>query len=196
MVEQPPLEPGRVGQVEPVDRLPGLDQPQQPKAAIKQADIAVGSDHGRRMIADADAADQIALRAETLERQVQPGDQPRRARRSDQDGAVPRDAFGGRKFLAEQAGKAAAKLGPGRLPRRRSARPDELGRGRRILALPCRLDRPVAQPEVVAVLRARLARRDQGNEQQQDDQGQAMHYLLFLSTVGACLGMAKPWLSW
>ena len=198
MVEQAPLEPRRVGEVEPVDRLARLDQAQQPEGAVEHADIGVGERSPSPACSPMrDAADQIALRAKAIERQVQVRRPaalergvpitiaPSRVTRSAAGSGWPSRPARPRRSSAPAASSVADPLAP----------TSSVAAGAYRL-LPRRLDRAIAQPEVVAVLGARPGRRDHGGQQQQGEQGQAKHHIHFLSTILACTGMAKPRLSW
>ena len=60
--------------VERIQCLAGLDQPQEVKRAVQHPHVRIRRDDGDRLLVDADAADHVALSAGALERERQAGD--------------------------------------------------------------------------------------------------------------------------
>ncbi len=65
VIEHPELHLRALGDVEPIDGLPGLQQPQEVIRTVERADLAVGRDRGDLPVADPRRTNAIAFRTES-----------------------------------------------------------------------------------------------------------------------------------
>ena len=169
MVEDADLELGRVGDVELVDRLAGLEQLQETEHAVERADIAVACDDGHALALHRGAAEEIALPAQLRERQVEPLHQ-RRAGADDQHRAVPKLGTLLRQVPAEHPPIAPLELVDGSADRRAVAGRDDAADLRFIPRLRDGFERPIAQPEIISVFGIALIRKAETQKRRQNSQ--------------------------
>jgi hypothetical protein len=138
VVQQAVIDLGGRQDIQLVDALPRLDQAQIVEDAVQHADVAVGGDH--RGLAD--GSNEVALLARALQRQVQGRDGGRAGGGAQQNRRAVRD-----RRAADQAVQPALQLGA-RDFQCRGVGAGRDGPDRRTLG---RRQRPIAQPQVIAV---------------------------------------------
>src|SRR5262245_15989852 len=104
MIEHAPLQPRLLTDVELVNRLKRLHQPQEVETAVERADLAAGRDHGHEARAELERTDAVSFSPELrqLTLPFEAGDQRRTLRRSNNHGAVAFDLLRNGNFAAEQ----------------------------------------------------------------------------------------------
>ena len=150
-----------------VHRVPGLQPLQEAEDAVQDPDVGVRRDHRRALPGDRRGADEEALVADLPEvrAEVEGRDRRRPRRRPGHERAVPAHRVDEGHVRAEHPAQAAGHLVAGRPQRGRSRAHHHLAdRGRAG-------QRPVPQPELVAVLGPRGGSREQGGEGQTDEPG-------------------------
>ena len=152
---------------------------------VKLACTRVGGDDGRTMPIDRHALNGIALRAQAIQIEMQVGDRLRGGGSAQHNGTVLRDMRCDRRVGSQQSLDPAGELTPCCV--NGSARRHQLGRSRPVAFRPRRFDRPVAQPQIVAILRAR--NRSSVDEQQQAGQSQ---YRSHETLASKSAGMMAP----
>ena len=151
MIEDTQLQARHRVQVEPIDGLPCLQQPQEMKAAVQRAYVVVRGDDRHVVPVDHGTADQVTLPAQRCERQAEGGKRRRTSGSSDQDRPVDRSfAYVG--CPAEQAAHTALQLGDRRTQDCGVPCRNDCGRSRPILLHAVHVARAISQPQVVAVL--------------------------------------------
>src|SRR6185312_1894302 len=88
MVEHAAADIGGAGDVEMVDRLARLQQPEESERTIEHADVGIRGDDDGAMATNRDGADEVALRAQPLQIERQALHQGRRAWGAEKNGAV------------------------------------------------------------------------------------------------------------
>ncbi len=131
-----------------------MDASQECIGSVEYAEVVLGGNHGCTVAVHLHTANEIAIRAKSVERQAQGRNQRQRRRRADDDGAVAVDGRSVRWGRPKQAGKTAHEFILRRIERRAMASRGERSgfpRERRSRRFG---ERPVAQPEIIAVFRA------------------------------------------
>jgi len=88
VIQDAALQAGTGGNVEVLEGLLRLDQSQEVKSTVKNADIRVGGDHGDPMAFMRKAAQNVAFGAEAVQFELQARDQRQRLRCADDDTAI------------------------------------------------------------------------------------------------------------
>ncbi len=171
VVEDPMLYARYGRDVQMIECLPRLHEPQEMKHAVQHAHILVRGDGGRSMSAERHGADHVPLRASGGQIQMQTGNQCRGPGRSQDDGSVLCDVGVNRRSETQQAVQAAQQLCSSDAQSIRRRAGDHLGGSAPVPANPFLPDGMISEPQLVAVFGR--GSRAQAREQGAGEEGEA-----------------------